>query len=152
MRRRGWRTAPRSQRYRGRNATHWYHNLELPTSRDLVHLRPPKLNRRGKNRGFETEAESAARDQVNIKILRRGGKRANHLADKLDECSRDAPCGSAACKKCMRQLRRALTGITVGQARRYRKARLAPYLLTLVWTDSRVRSQFLPARVVPELD
>lgn len=122
----------------------WYYDFELPPNGDLAWLRPPKPDKNGKNRGFETFEEADHRDQLNIKVLKQGGPRSRQLAEKLTQCSPDNPCGSSACKKCMREFRRAHTGMALGPARRLKKAGLTPVLLTLVWTDPNLRGPTLP--------
>lgn len=131
------------RRRRNRSNTPWYFQIALPNEYDIELLRPPKPDRHGGNKGFETQEECDRRDRLHIRILGRGKKRSRQLAKKLEGCSPKAPCRSSACKKCMREFRRGQVGIVFGHARRLQKQRLIPVLITLVWTSPNLRTKSL---------
>lgn len=117
----------------------WYHKLALPERRDLALLRPPRYDREGRNTGFETDDECAARDQANALVLDQGVKRGQRLAAKLDHCRAATPCGSTSCCRCMREFRRGYTGFALSPTRRLRNRGLKPYIVTIAWTDPVLR-------------
>ncbi len=86
----------------------------LPKHLDLAVLRPPTYDSKGKNKGFETPEEADAEDQKRIRSERRGrSAKSGALAEKLQACSRWHPCGSSACRKCVRDLRLTVSALAL---------------------------------------
>jgi hypothetical protein len=131
----------------------WYYSCQLPQQYDIAVLRPPRYDKKGRNKGFETVKESKERDRKNIAVLQARGSstRSSELADKLFDCLCGFLCGSSASKKCMRELRRTMTGLALPHAQVFIAAGLIPVLLTVVWTDPALRSPVLPKVNLPNL-
>ncbi len=82
----------------------WYYRLPLEPQYDVALLSP----------NFETREAARLENERRITLLRRGADEASQdLADKLEECHGRSPCGSAACRLCMREFRRAVTGLAL---------------------------------------
>lgn len=121
----------------------WYWNYRS-SSYDLSDLRPPEYNWKGANVGFETPDECDRRNASHVRILSKGGGWSQNLSEIIRACSQRSPCGSPACKRCMREWRRAVTGQALPIARKLERKGLVPVLVTLVFTDPELRRPTLP--------
>ena len=137
---RGGRHGPLPSRF---PAPPWYYGMELPQDQDLQFLRPPRYDKWGRNHGFETRDECAGRDEANREVLWIGDERCQELGDRLATCGRRHPCGSPACKRCMREFRRAFTGIALPPARQLVALGMMAVFVTIVWDDPALRNPSL---------
>lgn len=88
--------------------------IPLPVQFDIAALRPPKYNAKGQNLGFETGEDADEENRTRIGILRQGrAEKSQRLADRLDACRHRRPCGSSACRRCVRDVRRAATALAL---------------------------------------
>ncbi len=84
----------------------WWYRFPLEPQYDVALLSPD----------FETRAKAREQNEKRIGLLRRGTSHASIiLAEKLEKCSGRSPCESAACRLCMRECRRTITGLTLMQ-------------------------------------
>ncbi len=92
----------------------WWWRHRVPQEFDVSLLRPPDYGRKRRNRGFETPEEAKRENKIRISILRQGKSRGSQkLAEKLEACSYRHPCGSPACRCCMREFRKTITGLAM---------------------------------------
>ncbi len=84
----------------------WWYRFPLEPQYDVALLSPD----------FETRAKAREQNEKRIDLLRRGTSHASIiLAEKLEKCSGRSPCESGACRLCMRECRRTITGLTLMQ-------------------------------------
>lgn len=81
---------------------------------DIELLRPAIYDERNRNKGFETIADAIRENAARAEILRSGTSAASlELANDIGRCSPRRWCLSTACKWCMRNFRRAITGLAL---------------------------------------
>lgn len=120
----------------------WYWNIEPNPENDLALLIKAGLDKHGNPvRRFETEDEADARREKDVEYLANGrliGR--THLGPLLAGClGPDGPCGSAACRVCIRQLRRAEGSLVLPFLRERMERGYKPHFLTLVFTKPYLR-------------
>lgn len=120
----------------------WYWNVEPTPENDFSCLIKAGLNKHGRPvRAFETEDEADRRREQDVAYLEGGrliGRR--YLAPILAACrGPDAPCGSTACRLCIRQLRRAEGALVLPHLRERMHKGYTPYLITTVFSKPYLR-------------